>query len=66
VSLIYPVLIAVALAIGAVAGYVKHRFFEPASVHCHAGSTEKRCVRARKIAARIAAMKAEERRDHHH
>jgi hypothetical protein len=63
---VYPVVIGMALAIGAVAGYVKHRFFEPATVHCHAGSNEKRCVRARKIAARLATMKAEERRDHHH
>jgi hypothetical protein len=66
VIVIYPVMIAVALALGAVAGYVKYRFFEPPTVLCQAGSTEKRCVRAREIEARIAAMKAEERRDHHH
>jgi hypothetical protein len=48
VIVVYPVILAMALALGAVTGYVKQRFFEPA-LRCPAGSTDKRCVRMRKM-----------------
>jgi hypothetical protein len=62
VNLIYVVLVAMAFAVGVVAGFIKSHFFEPASVHCPVGSTDKRCVRARKIAERSATMTPEQAR----
>ena len=53
-NLIFLPVLAVAFAIGAVAGYVKYTFFEPDTVRCSPESTEKRCVRARKIVAGLA------------
>ena len=54
-TLIYPVVLAVAFAIGAVAGYVKYRFLEPDTIYCLPGSTDERCMRLRKVVKSVAA-----------
>lgn len=62
-NLIYVVVLAVSFGVGAVAGYIKYRFFEPASVPCTPVSTDERCVRARKIVEKVMAMTPEERKE---